>query len=107
MLASRLLALSAASLALSTPTLACNLHAPGQMGGFHRYNPFASDLQQMPPAPRTALAKAESDTGKAEQTVKKEREDKRRQKVLEEAADDKENAVDDLRSGAQGRGALK
>lgn len=104
MLASRFFVLATAAFALAAPALACNLHPPGQIGGFHRYNPFASALQQMPPAPRTSLAKIDSETDKAEQGVKKEQEDKRRQKVQEESAVAKADAVVDLRSGAQGRG---
>ena len=36
-----LLVSAAASLGVAAPAAACDRHGPGQMGGFHRYNPFA------------------------------------------------------------------
>lgn len=42
-----LLTSAAAPLGLAVPAAACDLHGPGQIGGFHRYNPFANSLNNI------------------------------------------------------------
>jgi hypothetical protein len=66
---------------------ACDLHGPGQFGGFHRYNPFASALQNAPTAKapkQSAKAETEASGAKTEVSPK---EAKRRQEALEKAAE--------------------
>ncbi|MEO1730594.1 MAG: hypothetical protein AAFR64_07640 [Pseudomonadota bacterium] len=79
------LVVASAALTVTSPALACDLHGPGQLGGFHRYNPFASamgDFPELPKAPQEDTQdKAEKSAKKSEKTKK---EDKRRQEVLEE-----------------------
>lgn len=102
---SRALILLTVSVALTSPAMACNLHAPGQMGAFHRYNPFAVAMQRMPPASSPALAQAEVKASKADEAVKKAQDEKRDQKADEDAAGDLEDRIPDTQASAQSRGA--
>ena len=85
--ASQCLVVAATALTFASPALACDLHGPGQLGGFHRYNPFASAMSDFPELPKAPQEQAESDD-KSEKASKKDdkakKEDKRRQDALEE-----------------------
>lgn len=98
---------SAALIGIAAPASACDLHEPGQMGGFHRYNPFASALQNFPKAPQSSQSGADVERAAAK-TEKQKKEDDRRQRALEEEPDADAERDADLRSGSQqGRSALK
>ncbi|MEM1289723.1 MAG: hypothetical protein AAGH60_15340 [Pseudomonadota bacterium] len=103
----RVFFLLTASVALTGPAFACNLHAPGQMGAFHRYNPFAAAMQHRPPAASPSLAQAEAKVSEADKAVKKEQEDRRGEKASEGSVDDLEDRIPDTQSGAQSRGAIQ
>lgn len=80
---------AAATLSVSGASAsACDLHGPGQFAGFHRYNPFASTMQNSAPAataPKQS-AKADKKAGGADPEVAA-KEAKRRQAALEKAAE--------------------
>mgnify|MGYP001799761162 FL=1 len=74
----------------ATSAAACDLHGPGQFGGFHRYNPFAAALQNAPaPAvPKAAKAKRDETAkgrtpGSRAKPAVEAKEVKRRQRALE------------------------
>jgi len=104
-----LLASAAASLGVAAPAAACDRHEPGQGGGFHRYNPFASALNTL----------GTSNTFKKDETViirrakpkadeKAKKEDKRRQAALDaEAEEAKANEADLRERNRQGRVSYK
>ncbi|MEM6856240.1 MAG: hypothetical protein AAF559_00080 [Pseudomonadota bacterium] len=102
--------MAVSSLAFAAPSMACDLHGPGQLGGFHRYNPFASAMQQSPEAPTSAQrAAAEEAPVARKKDAKATKEAKRR---LEALVEDDKNAsgrdtadYKDAREAAQeGRG---
>ena len=102
--------MAASSLAFAGPAMACDLHGPGQLGGFHRYNPFASALQQFPEAPASAQSAAADEAPVArKEDTKAKKEAKRRLEALvdeEKKASGRVTADDkDSREAAQeGRG---
>lgn len=106
------LASAAASLGVAAPVAACDLHGPGQMAGFHRYNPFANAFEGIQSRAQE-IAKTEA-TAKRDDDAKRKADEKKRQKALEADAKDEVDAAAekarkaDLRERSQqGRGALK
>ena len=103
-----ILATAAASLGVAAPAAACDQHGPGQSGGFHRYNPFASALNNLGV---DAFKKDETviirrAKPKADEKAKKE--DKRRQAALDAEAAEAKAAEADLRErNRQGRASYK
>jgi len=102
--------MAASSLAFASPAMACDLHGPGQLGGFHRYNPFASALQQFPQAPASAQSAAAEDAPVAsKKDTKATKEAKRRLEALVEddksaAGRDKSGDSDAREAAQEGRG---
>ena len=98
--------MAASSLAFAGPAMACDLHGPGQLGGFHRYNPFASALQQFPEAPASAQsAAAEEAPVVRKKDAKATKEAKRRLEALVEEEKNAQGRDADAREAAQeGRG---
>ncbi|MEM6493137.1 MAG: hypothetical protein AAF650_02040 [Pseudomonadota bacterium] len=72
-------------MALGVPAAACDLHGPGQMAGFHRYNPFASTFQQLPEGSRATqgAADAESFASKKKKSAQQDEDARRRQRALD------------------------
>lgn len=105
------LACAAASLGIAIPAAACDLHGPGQMGGFHRYNPFAHALNNLDSSPLAKKQPVIIRKEDAEKSEKAKKEAKRRQEALEaKAKAEDENARSaDLRERRQtsGRSSLK
>lgn len=83
-------------MALGAPAAACDLHGPGQMAGFHRYNPFASTFQQLPDASRAAQSVADAETfAVKKKSARQDQDARRRERALDdegarEAAREKE-----------------
>ncbi len=101
-----LLASATASLGVAAPAVACDQHGPGQIGGFHRYNPFANAFNNVQTRGET-VAKSEA-TVRREESEKRKAENKKRAEALDEEAEAEKKAKADLRSNnQQGRGALK
>ena len=101
-----LLTSAAASLGVAAPAAACDQHGPGQMGGFHRYNPFANAFNNIQSG---AHRLAKSDVAASRDTSEKRKADKKkREKALDAEAEAEKARKADLRERQQqGRGALK
>ena len=101
-----LLVTATASLGLAAPAAACDQHGPGQMGGFHRYNPFASALNNLGTRDDTRKDPAIVRRDKSEKAKK---EDKRRQNALEEQAksEGETERAADIRERSRQRPTLK
>jgi len=81
------LAVATMVVSVAAPAAACDMHGPGQMGGFHRFNPFASAMQGFPDLPKTNQDDGQSQDkspAAAKKSKKAQKEAKRRQKALEE-----------------------
>lgn len=104
------LGMAVSSLAIAGPAIACDLHGPGQLGGFHRYNPFASALQQFPEAPATAQSAAADDAPvtRKEDTKAKEEAKRRLEALVDEDKNPSGRDADDNRdareAAQEGRG---
>ncbi|MEL6738051.1 MAG: hypothetical protein AAFO28_03920 [Pseudomonadota bacterium] len=102
--------MAVSSLAVAGPAMACDLHGPGQLGGFHRYNPFASALQQFPEAPATAQSAAAEDApiARKEDTKAKEEAKRRLEALVDEdksgAGRDSASDKDSREAAQEGRG---
>ncbi|MEO0641873.1 MAG: hypothetical protein AAFY47_00445 [Pseudomonadota bacterium] len=99
-----LFAMVGVATAHGSPAMACNLHAPGQVAGFHRYNPFASTMQQYPDASANAESTADAKALSAKkETEEQQREARRRQRALEReearSADDESDARGNVQEG--------
>ncbi|MEM1196149.1 MAG: hypothetical protein AAGH57_08605 [Pseudomonadota bacterium] len=73
-------------MALGVPAAACDLHGPGQMAGFHRYNPFASTFQQLPEGSRATQGAADAESFASKKKKKSAQQDedaRRRQRALD------------------------
>ena len=88
------LAAAAAFTMSASAASACDLHGPGNFGGFHRYNPFASAMQNAPAPDLPKAAKpqeASAKTAKAAKPEVDEKEAKRRAKALERSLTEAED----------------
>ncbi|MEM9312071.1 MAG: hypothetical protein AAGA34_11565 [Pseudomonadota bacterium] len=103
-----LLASFATMAAIASPAAACDLHGPGQMAGFHRYNPFAGALQQFPDASKTSESVAEAEALAAKKKdAEQARDARRRQQAIDRDEPRDEDRDSDARGNAQeGRSAL-
>jgi hypothetical protein len=115
MLSRKVLLVSAAiCFGATAPAAACDQHGPDQMGGFHRYNPFASafDTVQSRTVQSQTGQSADSDYVRGDATRKRAEErradeEKREQAIDAEAEAEKARRADLRERGDQGRGALK
>ena len=101
------LASAAAALAVAAPAAACDLHGPGQSGGFHRYNPFANAFNNIQ---SRAEQFTNSEIVRRDETPKDKAEKKKREKALDadaEAEAEKARKADLREKNQQGRGAPK
>ena len=96
---------SAAALGVAAPAAACDLHGPGQSGGFHRYNPFANAFNNIQ---SRAEQFTNSEIVRRDETPKDKAEKKKREKALDAEAEAEKARKADLREkNQQGRGAPK
>ena len=101
-----LLVSAAASLGVAAPAAACDRHGPGQMGGFHRYNPFADAFNNV--LSRADQFASSEVVARRDKSEKRKAEDKKREEALDADATKAEKKTADLRERRQqGRGALK
>ena len=99
------LASAAVSLGVAAPAAACDQHGPGQMGGFHRYNPFADAFGNIK---SRAEQFAQSDYVRGDDDKKAKVEKKKREEAIDVEAESEKARKADLREKAQeGRGAIK
>ena len=101
-----LLVSAAASLGEAAPAAACDRHGPGQMGGFHRYNPI-EDAFNNEQSRADQFANSEV-VARRDKSEKRKAEDKKREEALDADATKAEKKTAALRERRQqGRGALK